>query len=107
MRSAMVSTSSDLLAVMLVEQKMKLVESGSGDLPVRFLVQIAQGHGVGQKLVEVLGHFQTDGLFQFQRQGVAYGAVFLDFSSSLVKVGLGGNAAVVARGFLGHRNSPL
>ena len=71
---------------------MKLIKGRAGDLPMRFLVEIAQGHGIGQKLVEVLGHFQADGFFQFQRQSVADGAVLLDFAGSLVKMGLGGDA---------------
>ncbi len=37
-----------LLTEMLVEKQMKLIESRTGDLPMRFLVQIAQGHGVGE-----------------------------------------------------------
>src|ERR1700682_2189857 len=77
-----------LLSIVLVEQKMKLIKSGSGNLPVRFLVQIAQSDGIGQKLVEMLGHFQTDWFFQLQWQGVAYSAILLDLSSSVVKVGL-------------------
>src|SRR6185369_16641038 len=92
---------------MLIEKKMKLVERRSSHLPVRFLVEIAQGHGIGQELVEMLGHFQTNGLFEFERQSVVHGAVLLDFTGALVKVRLGANTAIVACGFLRHRNSPI
>src|SRR6266446_4039367 len=36
-----------LFFVVLVEQEVKLVEGWSGNLPVRFLIEIAQRHGVG------------------------------------------------------------
>jgi hypothetical protein len=82
---------------------MKLVEGWAGNLPMRFLVEIAQSHGIGQKQIELLGHFQADGFFQFQGQRVVHGAVLLDFMSSLVKVRLGGYSSIVARkGFLRH-----
>ena len=58
----------DLLAEMLVEQKMKLIEGRSGNLPVSLLVQVAQGHGIGEQLIQLLGHLQTDGLFEFKMQ---------------------------------------
>ncbi len=35
----------------LVEEQMQLVERRPGNLPVRFLVQIAERHCVGKKLV--------------------------------------------------------
>src|SRR5208337_1415249 len=37
-----------LLSIMLVEQEMKLIEGWPRDLPLRFLVQIAQGHEIGR-----------------------------------------------------------
>src|ERR1700751_4107885 len=40
-----------LLVEVLVEEQMQLVERRPDDLPMRFLVQIAESHGVGQKLV--------------------------------------------------------
>src|ERR1700751_5021264 len=40
-----------LLVEVLVEKQMQLVERRPGDLPVRFLVQIAERHCVGKKLV--------------------------------------------------------
>ena len=39
---------------MLVEQEVKLVERRPADLPVVFFVQVAQGDGVGQHLVEIV-----------------------------------------------------
>jgi hypothetical protein len=36
---------------LLVEEQMQLGERRPGDLPVRFLVQIAERHCVGKKLV--------------------------------------------------------
>ena len=44
-----------LLAVMLVEEQMELVERHSRDLPVVFLVHVAQRHGVGEELIQVVG----------------------------------------------------
>src|SRR5579862_2321001 len=40
-----------LLVEVLVEKQMQLIERRSGDLPVRFLVQITERHSVGKKLV--------------------------------------------------------
>src|SRR5216684_3074585 len=52
----------DALAEMLVEQKVELIERGARNLPVRLLVQVTQGYGIGEQLVELFGHFQTDWL---------------------------------------------
>ena len=43
-----------LLVEVLVEQQVQLVEGRPGHLPVMLLVQVAQGHRVGQHLVQVL-----------------------------------------------------
>src|SRR6266852_362471 len=43
----------DLLAEMLVEQKVELIERGGRNLPVRLLVQVTQGYGIGEQLVEL------------------------------------------------------
>src|SRR5438034_5643655 len=56
-----------LLVVMFVIKQMELIKGRTSNLPMRFLVQIAKGNGVGKKLVELLGHFQAHGLFQFER----------------------------------------
>jgi hypothetical protein len=42
----------DLLVEVLIEEQMQLVEPRPCDLPVRFLVQIAEGHGIRKELVE-------------------------------------------------------
>jgi hypothetical protein len=74
--------------MVLVIEQMELIEGRSGYLPMRFLVEIAQGHSVCQKRVELLGHLQTNGFFQFKRQLMAYGSITLEFSRMLMKAGL-------------------
>ena len=87
---------------------MKLVKGRACDLPVGLLVQIAEGHRIGQELIEFFGHFQADWFFKFQRQSVVHGAIFLDLTGFLVKVRLGSDATIVSQNsFLRHRNSPL
>src|SRR3954466_4026249 len=46
---------------------MQLVEGRSGDLPVVLLIQIAQGHGVREELVQVLDALFADALGQCKR----------------------------------------
>ncbi len=43
-----------LLVVVLVEQQMQLIEGRTRSLPVVFLVQIAQRHRVGEKLIQIV-----------------------------------------------------
>ena len=50
----------DLLFKVLVEEKMELVEGGSGDLPVVFFVHVADLDGVCEELVEHLAHVGAD-----------------------------------------------
>src|SRR5919108_105842 len=57
-------------------------------LPMRLLVQIAQGHGVGQQLVQLLGHFQAHRFLKLQRQQMVHGPVSLDLAGALVKARL-------------------
>src|SRR5262249_44515812 len=78
-----------LLAVMLIVKQMQLVEGRTSDLPMTLLVQVAKRHRVGKKLVQLFGHLQSHGFFEFQWQRVADRAVGLDFPSALVKAGLG------------------
>src|SRR5580700_3708819 len=78
---------------------MKLIESRTSNLPMGFLVQIAQGHGVGEQLIESFRHFQTYRLFQFQRQSMADSAILLNFARPLVNVRLGVKSC---SGFLRH-----
>src|SRR5256712_12337149 len=70
---------------------MQLVESRTGNLPVRFLVQVAQCHRVGKDLIELCRHFQPYRLLQFKRQKMVDGSVCLNLSSSLVKAWLCGD----------------
>jgi len=42
-----------LLFIVLIEKKMKLVEGVAGDLPVVFFVEITEGDGVGENLIEI------------------------------------------------------
>jgi hypothetical protein len=49
-----------LLAVVLVEEKVELVKRRPGDLPMVFLIHIAQGHCVGENLIEAIGAGQAN-----------------------------------------------
>src|SRR6266404_532869 len=91
-----------LLLELLVIKQMKLIESWSCNLPVGLLVKIAQRHGVSQQLVKLLGHFQTDGLFQLQRQQMRNGAVSLNLPCALVNPGLCANSGCAWRNILLH-----
>src|SRR3954471_16976363 len=57
-----------LRLVMLVEQQMQLVERRSGDLPMVLLVHVAQRHGVGKELVQVLDALLAGVLGQCNRE---------------------------------------
>ena len=46
-----------LLTEMFIEKQMELVEGRSGNLPMRFLIQVAQGHSVGKQLIEAVPSF--------------------------------------------------
>src|SRR5215831_5459999 len=54
-----------LLLEMLIEKKMQLIERGAGYLPMGLLIKIAQRDGVGEHLVQLLGHFQANIFFKF------------------------------------------
>jgi len=45
---------------MFVEEQVKLVEGVAGDLPVVLFVHVAQGHGVGEELVEIFDTVGAD-----------------------------------------------
>ena len=85
-----------LLVKMFVKQKMKLVEGRSSHLPMRFLVQIAEGHRVREQLIQLRRHFQSNRLFQFQWQQMVHGAVSLNFTCSLVQAWLRAVSAMIA-----------
>ena len=69
-----------LFFVVLVEQKMELIESRSRYLPMRLLVEIPKRDGVRQQLIEMLGHFQPYRLFQLDRQHTGHRAECLEFA---------------------------
>jgi hypothetical protein len=69
---------------------MQLIKSRPGNLPMRFLVEIAKRHGVGQQLVKLLGHFEADRFLEFERESVIHGSIRLNFTGTLVKARLGG-----------------
>ena len=58
----------DLLAKMLVEQKMQLVERWPGHLPMALFIEIAQRGGVGQDQVQLLHHLGSGLLVETERQ---------------------------------------
>src|SRR5437870_7616472 len=80
----------DLLVEMFIEQKMKLIKRRPYNLPMRLLVQIAQGHSVCEELIELFGHFQTNWLFEFKMKGMSYGAIGLNLAPALMHPRLGG-----------------
>ena len=54
--------------MMFVEQQVQLIERRPRHLPVVFLVQVAQCHGVRKELVEIFDALFTDALGQGDRQ---------------------------------------
>src|SRR5579872_5753217 len=94
-----------LLFVVLVEQEVQLIKGGARNLPVRLLVKVAKGDGVGEELIEAFGHFQPHWLFQLDGQCVSDGSVLLNFLRPLVDSGLSGNfGATAGTIFLLHRS---
>src|SRR5579864_4081908 len=67
---------------------MQLIERRSRHLPVRLLIEIAQSHGVGKQLVELLGHFQADIFFEFQGERMRNRTVGLNFAGALMNARL-------------------
>ena len=72
---------------MLIEEEVELVEGGAGDLPVVLFVHVAQGDGVGEKLVQFGDHVGAD----FGAEGVRHvlddGAELLNLLGMGVPVG--------------------
>src|SRR5580658_8637458 len=83
---------------MLVEQEMKLIKGWPRNLPMRFLVEITQGHGVSQQKVELLGHFQANRFHEVKRQHVRNRAVLLNCVSTLMKSRLRAHGHALAGG---------
>ena len=77
-----------LLSIVFVEEQVQLVKGRAGSLPMRLLVEVAEGHRIGEKLVELFRHFQADGLFKLQWQHMTYRAVSLHFRGFLVETRL-------------------
>src|SRR5579872_5364533 len=73
---------------MLVEQQVELIEGRSGDLPVMFLVQIPDRHGIGEQLVEILDRLLAGGFRQRDRK-LDEMPKGLNFVRLLMHVGLG------------------
>src|SRR5882757_8427827 len=69
----------NLLVEVLVEEEVKLVEGGAGDLPVVLFVHVTQGDGVGQELVEFGDHVGAHPGAERVRHVLDDGAVLLDF----------------------------
>src|ERR1700721_4807307 len=68
------------------------------------LVEIAKCHCVGQELIELLSHFEPDGLFQLQRHLIGHRAECLELAGGLGEAGVGGRLDRVAGAwFLIHR----
>src|ERR1700733_14869908 len=68
------------------------------------LVEIAKCHCVGQELIELLSHFEPDGLFKLQRHLIGHRAECLELAGGLMEAGLGGRFDRVAGAwFLIHR----
>ena len=76
----------DLLVVVLIEQQVQLIERRAADLPVVLLVQVAQGHRVGQQLVQRLDVLHTNLVRQPDRDHPE-GAVLLKLLAALVQDG--------------------
>src|SRR5689334_25326511 len=71
-------------------------------------VEIAQRHAVCEKLVQLLGHLQTDRLLQFERDHLSDATIFLDLRRTLVQPGLGCDSGTLfLESVVGHVLSPL
>src|SRR3954462_2885023 len=78
----------NLLGKVLVIQKMKLVKGRPGNLPMRFLIKIAQRDAVDEQHVESVRHFEPHRLLEFKRKQLGNGAVGLDLWRTLMQSGL-------------------
>ena len=74
----------DLFAEMLIEEHMELIEGVADDLPVMLFVEIAQGHGVGEDLIEVFDALGAGLLIEGDRE-LGDGAVGLNFMGVLMQ----------------------
>src|ERR1700760_2823993 len=81
---------------------MELVERWPRNLPMRFFIEITQGHGIGQQLIELLSHFQANRFFQFKTECMSDSSELLNFAATLVNSGLC-TGATSGRALLCHR----
>jgi [CysO sulfur-carrier protein]-S-L-cysteine hydrolase len=82
-----------LLAKMFIEEQVELVKSVAGNLPVMFLVEVTQSHGVRQELIEICDALEAD--FFIERDGnLDNFAEGLNFPGTLVQNRLGLPGAV-------------
>src|SRR4029077_11880380 len=86
-----------LLFVVFVVEKMELIKRWARNLPVGFLVQIAESDRVREQLVELFGHFQSNGFLKVERQQMFDGAVSLKFACFLVQTRLCTHSAATGR----------
>ena len=77
-----------LLAMVLIKEQMELVKRRAGDLPVMLLVHVAQSHGIGENLVQVVDARFAGGFIEGDRQFGDF-SVGLNFPGVLVQDGLG------------------
>ncbi len=78
-----------LFAKMFVEEEVELIESRAGYLPMRLLVEVTQGGGIGEEIVEFLSDLEANILSQTDGQLLNDCAEFLDGLRGLP--GVGGN----------------
>jgi hypothetical protein len=70
---------------------------------MRLLVEIAEGDGIGEQLIQLLSHFETHRFFKLERDHGGDAAKGLDLPGRLMEVGLRGNfAGVIGDWFLSH-----
>src|SRR5256885_3369336 len=63
---------------------MKLVKRWSGNLPMRLLVEIAEGHRISKQLIKLLGHLEAHRFFQLKIKRVSDCSELLKFMAALV-----------------------
>jgi hypothetical protein len=76
---------------------MKLVKGRPRNLPVGFLIEVAQSYAVCQQLIQLLCHFEPHGLFQFQMKSMGDGTVALNLGAMLVYPRLSAEVIVISR----------
>ena len=77
-----------LFFVVLIKEKMKLVEGVANDLPVVLLVEVAKGDGVGEDLIEIFDAGSAD-VFVKRDGELGDFAVRLNLAGMLMKNGAG------------------